>query len=101
MIEGPSPNRKTLEESLALSAEILRNIELSELPLTNIALKTSRLARLLNDFEVQQIMQFEVGGYPSAATGVPANVWHLAIAAGRKFERQNSKPEFPFWPSSD
>jgi hypothetical protein len=43
-----------LSEALALAETILRNIELSELPLENICLKTSRLARLLNDDKSRQ-----------------------------------------------
>ncbi len=52
MSEAVPLSRKALSEALYLSSEILKNIELSELPLTNIALKASRLARLLNDFDV-------------------------------------------------
>jgi AbiTii len=80
------PSRQALAEALALSGEILRNIELSELPLTNIALKVSRLARLLNEIPVQKIMEYEAGGYPTQPTGVPPDVWQSAITAGRKFE---------------
>jgi hypothetical protein len=47
------PTKKALAEALQLSSEILRNIELNEIPLENVALKTGRLARLLNDFEMQ------------------------------------------------
>jgi hypothetical protein len=85
------PSRVALAEALSLSAEILRNIELSELPLTNIALKTSRLARLLNDFEFQKIMEYEVSGYPTATTGVPPESWQLAKIAGRIFEKEDNK----------
>jgi soluble lytic murein transglycosylase-like protein len=79
-------SRAALAEALALSAEILRNIELNELSPTNIALKASRLARLLNDFDYQTIMAYEAGGYPSAADGIPPEVWRLAVLAGRNYE---------------
>jgi len=85
------PSRTALNEALSLSAEILRNIELSELPLTNIALKTSRLARLLNDFDFQKIMEYEVGGYPATPDGVPPEPWRLGNMAGRAYERQDIK----------
>ena len=49
------PSRAAQTEALSLSSDIMKNIELSELPLVNIALKTSRLARLLNDFDAQRI----------------------------------------------
>jgi len=81
------PSHKALGEALELSGQILQNIELSEIPLTSIALKASRLARLLNDLDYQQIMTFEAGGYRSDPDGVPPAVWRLAILAGRGFQQ--------------
>ena len=86
-------NRKALEESLGLSEEILRNIELSEIPLTNIALKTIRLARLLNDFEWQQIFQYEVSGYPTTPNGMEPEVFRLAEKANRGYQLKDEKTE--------
>ena len=80
------PTREALSEALKLAEEILRNLELSETSLTNIALKTSRLARLLNDFEAHQILRHEASGYSTKADGVPPDIWKLAIAAGRGFD---------------
>lgn len=92
MSEAVPPSRKALSEALDLSNEILKNIELSELPLTNVALKASRLARLLNDFDVQKIMGYEVGGYPKLQPNtVSTETWQLAIAAGRGFSSEDSK----------
>jgi hypothetical protein len=85
MSEVIPPSRQALNEALSLSTEILRNIEMSEIPLTNIALKASRLARLLNDFDMQKILEYEVSGYPSTPDGVPTAVWRLAEIADRKF----------------
>jgi hypothetical protein len=84
-------SRKALEESLCLSEEILRNIELSEIPLTNIALKATRLARLLNDFESQQIFQFEVSGYPTTPNGVEPDIFRLAEKANRGYQLKDEK----------
>ena len=51
MNDEVSPTSEALEESLDLSEEILKDIELSSLPLWSVALKASRLARLLNHRE--------------------------------------------------
>jgi len=83
------PSQQALSEALALSTEILQNIEMSEMPLTNIALKSSRLARLLNDFDMQKVFEYEVGGYPTTPNGVHPDVWRMAIVAGRKYEITN------------
>jgi AbiTii len=90
-----TPSRAALVEALELSAEILKNLELSETPLSNIALKTARLARLLNDSVYQLIMEYEAGGYPSEPDFVPADVFQLAVLAGRKTQGLNPKTNLP------
>ena len=82
---------EALEEALALSAEILADIELSRGSLTSAALKAARLARLLNDQHAQLVFQYEAGGYPAQATGIPPEVWKLVIAAGRTYETKDDK----------
>src|ERR1700730_7457833 len=84
------PHRAALVEALELSNDILKNLELSELPLSNIALKASRLARLLNDSDYQQIMECEAGGYPTEPGGVPPHIFQAAVLAGRKLQGLNS-----------
>jgi len=91
MADDIKPSRVALQEALTLSEEILRNIELSELPLANVALKTSRLARLLNDFDYQKIMEYEASGYPSTPTGVPPDIYRLAVVAGREYQLKDVK----------
>ena len=85
------PSRKALREALTLSEDILKNIELCEMPLANISLKASRLARLLNDFDSQKIMELEASGYPSEPNGVPPDIYRLAATAGREFQLKNEK----------
>lgn len=85
------PSRSALREALALADELVRNIELNEIPLANIALRTARLSRLLNDFDLQRIMELEASGYPSTPTGVPAEIYRLAVAAGREFQEKDAK----------
>ena len=86
------PSRQALEEALELSAEILKNIELSDMPLARIALKASRLARLLNDFDVQRVMEYKAQGYPSPPGGISLDVWRLATLAGRTYQVAGSEP---------
>jgi len=88
MSDTISPNKKALSEALELSNEIIKNIELSEISLTNIALKSSRLARLLNDFKMQKILEYEISGYPSTPTGVSPEIYKLAVISGREFSQK-------------
>lgn len=91
MTDTVPPSRQALREALALSEEILKNIELGEIPLANVALKTSRLARLLNDFDYQKTMELEASGYPFSHSGVPADIYRLAVSAGREMQEKNAK----------
>lgn len=93
MTDFVPPSTTSLREALSLSEDILRNIELNEQPLANIALKTGRLARLLNDLETQKIMGFEAGGYPSTLAGVPQDIYQLAVQAGRETQEKSDKGE--------
>ena len=82
------PTRQTFEEALGLSGEILRNIELNEISLGSIALKACRLARLLNEFDFQKIMELEAGGYPRPPEGISPEVWVYATTANRVFRQK-------------
>ena len=76
---------QALKEAESLSAAILEDIELSQAPLSVVVLKALRLARLLNDFEVMQIFQWESAGYPTGESGVSPAVWAGGRTAGRLY----------------
>ncbi|MCI0330236.1 MAG: hypothetical protein L0196_04695 [candidate division Zixibacteria bacterium] len=90
MAEGIPPTPEALEEALALSDEILKDIELSRVSLSVIALKASRLARLLNDFDAQLVFQYEASGYPTTPDGIAPNIWRLLGLADRTFQQRDS-----------
>lgn len=85
------PSQAALREALSLSEEIIRNIEMMEIPLTNCALKASRLARITNNFEYQKIMGYEASGYPTTPNGVEGSVYKLAVIAQRENQKKDSK----------
>ena len=88
-------NNEVLAEAETLSAEILKDIELSQARLSVVVLKAVRLARILNDFDVQQIFEWESGGYPRGASGVSPEVWSAGIRAKRIFFGTDSTPAVP------
>ena len=71
------------KELLQLAEETLADIELSRLPLSNIALKASRLARFINNFDLEKIFEYEAGGYPTGKNGIAPEIWELGIKAER------------------
>ncbi|MFH4432812.1 AbiTii domain-containing protein [Vibrio diabolicus] len=72
-----------LKEALSLSESIISDIELNIGSLSNIALKASRLARLIGHFDHQKIFLYEVSGYPTTPNGVDSKTWALARTARR------------------
>jgi len=81
------------QEALELSSEILADLELDRLPLSNCFMKASRLARLLGDSDTLRTFQFELEGYPSTPDGIPADIWALAEKANRVYKEKDKKTE--------
>lgn len=85
-----TPSQQSLNEALQLSEQIIQNIELSEIPLSNIALKAARLARILGDFEMEKVFRFEVSGYPlTGENTVAPEAWASGGIAGRHVETRD------------
>lgn len=85
------PSGEALSEASNLVTETLADIELDRIPLAIIALKASRLARLLNRFDAEKIFRLEAGGYTTTPTGVPPDAWRLAQLAGRTYQEKDPK----------
>lgn len=88
-------NSERIRECSELSAEILKNFELSELPVSNIILKCLRLCRLLGDEDGILLFTFESSGYPSTPKGMTSDAWRIAKISGRRYlqkEEGNSNP---------
>ena len=86
---------EVLAEAETLSADILRDIELSQVRLSMVVLRALRLARLLNDFEMQQIFEWESGGYPRGISVASPEVWGAGTTTGRMYYGIDSTPEAP------
>lgn len=78
-------NSQRIKECTELSAEILKNFELSELPVSKIILKCLRLCRLLGDEDGILLFTYESSGYPSDTTGMTADAWRISNLAGRRY----------------
>ena len=72
------------EECTRLAEEILKNIELSEIPFKSIILKCLRLCRLINDDIGVKLFMFEASGYPINQSGhLTSEAWELCGINGR------------------
>ncbi len=91
---------KNLEECEALAGEILRNIELSEIPINNVILKGLRLCRLMGDDIGIDFFSFEASGYPRDNQGyITPRAWEICKLAGRIYvdsDKDDKKQEFAY-----
>jgi len=76
-------------EALNLASEILKNIELGELPLSKIVTKALRLARLRVDAEALEWLKFEFSGYPVSPIGVPPRAWIIGAKSQRHYQEKD------------
>ncbi len=87
-------NSDRIKECTALSEEILKNIELSEIPLSNIILKGLRLCRLLGDADGILLFTFEASGYPENKDGsMTSDAWRISKIAGRRYFQKEENGE--------
>lgn len=79
-------NNNRIKECTDLASEILKNFELSEIPVGNIVLKCLRLCRLLGDEDGILLFTYESSGYPINENGyITAEAWRIAKIAGRRY----------------
>lgn len=89
------PEKKRIQVAFELSEEILGNIELSEIPPSQIILKCLRLARLLNDYESLEWLKQETNGFEKDSKGfLTSEVWDAAKRSGRTFLRKEEDGTF-------
>lgn len=89
--EAIPANPKVIKEALELSEAILKDIEMGEIPLLGIALRTRRLAYILNDSVFQKILDYEVNGYPATSDGIPLDAWECAVIAKRTYQKKDDE----------
>ncbi len=78
-------NSARIKECTDLSSDILRNFELSEIPVSKIILKCLRLCRLLGDEDGILLFSYESSGYPQTQDGLTHDAWRISDLAGRHF----------------
>lgn len=86
-----------LQKALELSEEILENIELEEEKLSSILLKCLRLARLMDDTNNLEWLQYEIKGYKTSDNGkIEHEAFEIAKNHARSYVDQEDKQEYIF-----
>lgn len=76
-------------EALELTTDILKNIELGELPLSKVITKALRLARLVGDTSAMKWLNLEFSGYSTNPLGVPPEEWTIGARSLRHFQEKD------------
>ena len=78
------------KDSLTLAEEIIKNIELQEISLSNIVLRCARLARITRNQQAMDLFKYELTGYPKDDQGyVLADAFQIARYANRSFRQKD------------
>lgn len=78
------------KDFLILAEEIIENIELQEISLSNIVLRCARLARITRNQSAMDLFKYELAGYPIDDQGlVLAEAFKLAKYANRSYHQKD------------
>lgn len=78
------------KEVLMLAEEILKNLELQEISLSNIVLRCARLARITGNQNAMDLFKYELAGYPKDDRGyILSDAFQLAKYANRSFRQKD------------
>ena len=77
------------EQALAACDKVINGIEDETISVSSSLLLCKKIARLVNDYEGQEWLNYEYGGYPSD-NGIPPYVWKIGVKHGRKYLGKNT-----------
>lgn len=73
------------EQALVACDKVINGIEDGAISVSSSLLLCKKIARLVNDLEGQEWLNYEYGGYPHEDNGIPSHVWELGAKHGRYF----------------
>lgn len=77
------------EQALVACDKVINGIEDGTISVSSSLLLCKKIARLVNDWEGQEWLNYEYGGYPSD-NGIPPYAWNVGSKHGRKYLGKNS-----------
>ena len=86
------------EQALEACNKVINGIEDDAISVSSSLLLCKRIARLVNDLEGQEWLDYEYGGYPSNI-GIPAHAWKIGAKHGRIYhekDKNGNNSEFMF-----
>lgn len=81
------------EQALQACDKVINGIEDGTISVSSALLLCKRIARLVNDQEGQEWLQYEYGGYP-ADNGIPRPAWNIGAKHGRIFRDKDKDGKY-------
>lgn len=79
-----------LDEALSLSEEVLNGLETEVLSISSASLRCLRIARLMNDLDSINWLQFECSGYPMINGGIVTEAFEVGCKHGREWQANDN-----------
>lgn len=76
------------EQALIACEKVINGIEDGTISVSSSLLLCKKIARLVNDIESQEWLDYEYGGYPNS-NGIPPHAWQIGTTHGRKYKAKN------------
>lgn len=80
-------------QALEACEKVITGIEDGTINVSSSLLLCKKIARLVNDTEGQEWLNFEYGGYPSDG-GIPPHAWNVGDKHGRKYKAKNKDGKY-------
>ena len=81
------------EHALEACDKVINGIEDGTISVSSALLLCKKIARLVNDVEGQEWLDYEYGGYPSY-NGIPQYAWDIGVKHGRKYQAKDKDGKY-------
>ena len=79
------------EQAIEACDKVINGIEDETLSVSSSLLTCIKIARLVNDWEGQEWLRYEYGGYPTSDIGIPHVAWQMGANHGRMYKGKNAE----------
>ena len=84
-------------QAIAACEKIINGIEDGEITISSALLQCMKVARLVNDVDAIEWLNYELGGYPRNDKGyLTTSAWDVAVQHGRSYVDKNDKKTYVF-----
>ena len=82
------------QQALNACDKVINGIEDGTISVSSSLLLCKKIARLVNDTEGQEWLNYEYGGYPSGQNGILKEAWGIGVKHGRKYRVKDKNGKY-------